>query len=40
MSKLSKKQRKIAKAAYPLNKITSADFKALKKKNGRAKKMA
>lgn len=40
MSKLSKKQRKIAKAAYPLNKITAADFKALKKKNGRAKKMA
>jgi|TARA_R100000951_G_scaffold90666_1_gene78962 hypothetical protein len=40
MSKLSKKQRKIAKAAYPLNKITGADFKALKKKNGRAKKMA
>jgi len=40
MSKLSKAQRKIAKVAYPLNKITGADFKALKKKNGRAKKMA
>jgi|TARA_R110000803_G_scaffold80198_4_gene145953 hypothetical protein len=40
MSKLSKKQRKIARAAYPMNKITGADFKALKNKNGRIKKMA
>ena len=40
MSKLSKKQRRIARAAFPMNKITGADFKALKKKNGRTKKMA
>tara|TARA_A100000171_G_scaffold28887_2_gene26954 strand:+ start:4009 stop:4116 length:108 start_codon:yes stop_codon:yes gene_type:complete len=32
MSKLSKKQRKIARAAMPFNKITGADFMALKKK--------
>jgi hypothetical protein len=32
MKKLSPKQRKIAKAAKPYNKITGADFKALKKK--------
>jgi hypothetical protein len=32
MSKLSKGQRKIARAAMPLNKITAADFVALKKK--------
>ena len=40
MSKLSKKQRNIARAAFPMNKITGADFVALKKKNGGAKKMA
>jgi len=32
MSKLSFKQRKIAKLAMPFNKITGADFKILKKK--------
>lgn len=32
MKKLSPKQKKIAKAAKPYNKITGADFKALKKK--------
>jgi hypothetical protein len=32
MSKLSKGQRKIARAAMPFNKITAADFSALKKK--------
>jgi hypothetical protein len=32
MSKLSKKQRKIARAAMPLNKITKADFDVLKKR--------
>ena len=38
MSKLSKKQRKIARAAMPVDKITKADFIALKrKKNGRKK---
>tara|TARA_B100001094_G_scaffold20947_1_gene17713 strand:- start:177 stop:287 length:111 start_codon:yes stop_codon:yes gene_type:complete len=31
MSKLSKGQRKIAKVAFPFNKITGEDFKALKK---------
>ena len=30
--KLSPKQKKIAKAASPRNKITGADFKAMKKK--------
>ena len=45
MSKLSKKQRKIARVAMPFDKITAADFKKLramgvKNKNGRAKKMA
>jgi len=40
MSKLSKKQRKIARAAMPFNKITGSDFKALKSKNGGTKKMA
>ena len=30
MSKLSRKQRKIARAAMPFNKITGNDFKALK----------
>ena len=29
MSKLSRKQRKIARAAMPLNKITGADFAVL-----------
>ena len=32
MSKLSSKQRKIAKLAIPFDKITGADFKILKKK--------
>tara|TARA_R100000541_G_scaffold15843_2_gene25286 strand:+ start:7759 stop:7875 length:117 start_codon:yes stop_codon:yes gene_type:complete len=31
MSKLSKSQRKIAKVAFPFNKITGEDFKSLKK---------
>tara|TARA_Y100001972_G_C7407814_1_gene211565 strand:+ start:334 stop:456 length:123 start_codon:yes stop_codon:yes gene_type:complete len=30
MTKLSRKQRKIARSAFPLDKITGADFKALK----------
>ncbi len=38
MSKLSKKQRKIAKAAKPFNKITRADFIKLKKKNKNGRK--
>jgi hypothetical protein len=33
MKKLSPKQKAIAKAAKPYNKITGADFKALKYKN-------
>ncbi len=41
MSKLSKAQRKIARAAMPFNKITGADFKILrmtkKKKNANSK---
>ncbi len=32
MSKLSKKQRKIARLTMPFNKITAADFAVLKKK--------
>ena len=32
MKKMSPKQKKIAKAAAPKNKITGADFKALKRK--------
>ena len=32
MSKLSSKQRKIARIAMPFDKITGADFKSLKKK--------
>jgi|TARA_R100000322_G_C5368236_1_gene172753 hypothetical protein len=32
MKKLSPKQKKIAKAAHPYNKITKADFVALKRK--------
>ena len=37
--KLSKKQKSIAKASKPYNKITGSDFKALKrKKNARKKK--
>jgi len=32
MKKLSPKQKKIARAAKPFNKITGADFKALRKK--------
>lgn len=40
MSKLSSKQRKIARLAMPFNKITGADFKILKNKknaNGKSK---
>ena len=33
--KLSKKQKKIAKAAAPFNKITEADFKALRQNDAR-----
>ena len=45
MSKMSKKQRRIARAAFPMNKITGADFKKLramkaKNNNGGAQKMA
>lgn len=42
MSKLSKKQRKIAREAMPFNKITAKDFVSLRKKtkNGSVKKMA
>jgi hypothetical protein len=36
--KLSPKQKKIARAAPPKNKITGADFKALKKGKKNAKK--
>jgi hypothetical protein len=32
MSRLTPKQKRIAKAAKPKNKITGADFKALKRK--------
>ena len=32
-SKYSKKQKNLARVAKPRNKITGADFKALKKKN-------
>lgn len=32
MKKLSPKQKKIARAAKPYNKITGADFKSLKRK--------
>jgi hypothetical protein len=35
MKKLSPRQKKIARAAAPFNKITGADFKALKKKKSR-----
>lgn len=40
MTKLSKKQKQIAKQASPTNQITGADFKALKRKskNGTSKK--
>jgi len=38
MKKLSPKQKKIARAAKPFNKITGADFKALKKKRRTKKK--
>ena len=33
--KLSKKQKKIAKAAAPFNRITGADFKKLKRRKRR-----
>ena len=35
MSKLSAKQRKIARAAMPFNKITGADFKILKRRKNK-----
>ncbi len=35
MSKLSLKQRKIARQAMPFNKITGADFKVLKTKKNK-----
>tara|TARA_R100000655_G_scaffold109961_2_gene166680 strand:- start:543 stop:671 length:129 start_codon:yes stop_codon:yes gene_type:complete len=35
MSKLSKAQRKIARAAMPFNKITGADFKVLRMKKNK-----
>ena len=38
MKKLSSKQKKLARAAKPFNKITKADFKALKKKSRTKKK--
>jgi|TARA_R100000084_G_scaffold93591_1_gene47369 hypothetical protein len=38
MKKLSPKQKKLARAAKPFNKITGADFKALKKKRRTKKK--
>ena len=37
MSKLSAKQRKIARAAMPFNKITGADFKILKRRKKQKK---
>tara|TARA_Y100001951_G_scaffold105244_1_gene121011 strand:+ start:281 stop:403 length:123 start_codon:yes stop_codon:yes gene_type:complete len=37
MSKLSRKQRKIARAAMPFDKITGEDFKALKQKKNKMK---
>ena len=36
--KYSKKQMKIARISHPRDKITAADFKKLKKKNGTKKK--
>ena len=38
MARLSQGQRRIAKAATPKNKITGADFKALKRKKKKKKK--
>jgi len=38
MSKLSKAQRRIARAAFPFDKITGDDFKALKRKKKTKKK--
>tara|TARA_Y100001937_G_C7130846_1_gene337292 strand:- start:387 stop:503 length:117 start_codon:yes stop_codon:yes gene_type:complete len=38
MSKLSKAQRKIARAAFPFDRITGDDFKALKSKKKKKKK--
>tara|TARA_Y100000996_G_C22533121_1_gene647267 strand:- start:67 stop:186 length:120 start_codon:yes stop_codon:yes gene_type:complete len=38
MKKLTPKQKKIARAAIPYDKITSADFAALKKSNRKNKK--
>ena len=38
MSKLTKRQKKIAKAAAPYNKITGDDFKALKSMKAAKKK--
>lgn len=39
MKKLSPKQKKIASAAHPKNKITGEDFKALKSAKGRKQAM-
>ena len=36
-SKYSPKQKKLARVAPPRNKITAADFKKLRKKNGKRK---
>lgn len=38
MKKLSPKQKRIAKVAAPYNKITGADFKAIKRKKPYGKK--
>tara|TARA_R100001163_G_C5033692_1_gene173328 strand:- start:693 stop:815 length:123 start_codon:yes stop_codon:yes gene_type:complete len=38
MARLSQGQRRIARAAKPKNKITGADFKALKRKKKKKKK--
>lgn len=35
----TKKQKKLAAVAEPKNKITSADLKTLRKKNGKSKKI-
>ena len=37
MSKLSKNQRRIARVAFPMNKITGADFKKLRGKKKKKK---
>ena len=40
MSKYSAKQKKLAAVAKPRNKITGADFKKLRNKNGTKKKVS